>query len=80
MLYAIRAMHKLGYARIPAAMCPRDPRMWRMKGMNAEHNETVGQASADINRPRCVGSDQFTPYAEFKHVHETRPRMMTVVH
>ena len=48
-LYANRplpyhAMHKLGhYARIPAAMCPRTPRMWRTTGMNAEHNETVGQ-------------------------------------
>lgn len=39
-----RAMHKLGhYARIPAAMCPRNPRMWRIEGMNAEHNEIVGQ-------------------------------------
>ncbi|KEQ93583.1 hypothetical protein AUEXF2481DRAFT_327325 [Aureobasidium subglaciale EXF-2481] len=39
-----RAMHKLGnYARIPAAMCLRLPRMWSVKGTNAEHNETVGQ-------------------------------------
>jgi hypothetical protein len=57
-----RAMHKLGYyARIPAAMCLRTPRMWRMKGMNAEHNEPVGQDSADINRPQAVGSDHPTP-------------------
>ena len=70
-------MHKSGhYARIPAAMCPGIPVCGGYEGMNAEHNETVGQASADIKPApeRWVRVRSFNRHdVQFTRVHETRP-------